>query len=122
MISRKYGIFLGACLILAQVGGAWAEGAIAVDDAPGSKPGDAGYGIGYGDSKETAQTAAIAKCKGEGNESCKVVMWFKKCGAYASSAEKYGIGYGDTEDAAKDLALKQCGNEHCRMVASDCEE
>lgn len=107
-------------MLLALTGGAWAEGAIAVDDQPGAKPSDAGYGIGFGDSKESAQEAALAKCKSMGNESCKVVVWFAKCGAYASSNEKYGIGWGDSEDDAKRKALEQCGNSLCRVVASDC--
>ncbi len=111
---------LAAGLILAQSGSAWAAGAIAVDDQPGQKPSDAGYGIGFGDSKESAQKAALAKCNSAGNTSCKVVVWFEKCGAYASSNEKYGIGWGATEDDAKSKALEQCGNGQCRVVASDC--
>jgi hypothetical protein len=103
-----------------MTGNAGAEGAIAVDDQPGEKPSDAGYGIGFGDSKESAQKAALAKCNSMGNDTCKVVVWFEKCGAYASSNEKYGIGWADSEDDAKSKALAQCGNERCRVVASDC--
>jgi len=120
MNRNGYVLFIGACLVLALSGGAWAEGAIAVDDQPGQKPSDAGYGIAFGDSKASAEQAALAKCNSMGNESCKVVVWFDKCGAYASSNEKYGIGWGDSEDAAKDKAMEQCGNGHCRVVASDC--
>ena len=120
MTNGKCFIFLSAALLLAQSGGAWAEGAIAVDDQPGEKPSDAGYGIGFGDSKESAQKAALAKCNSMGNDTCKVVVWFEKCGAYASSNEKYGVGWSDSEDDAKSKALAQCGNEHCRVVASDC--
>jgi hypothetical protein len=122
MTSSKYVIFLSSALLLAQSGGAWAEGAIAVDDQPGQKPSDAGYGIGYGDSKETAEKAALAKCKGEGNDLCKVVVLFEKCGAYASSNEKFGVGLSDSEDDAKAKAMSQCGNGHCRVVASDCAD
>jgi hypothetical protein len=120
MKRSRYVYLLGAAMLLALSGSAWAEGAIAVDDQPGQKPSDAGYGIGFGDSKESAQKAALAKCNSEGNTSCKVVVWFDKCGAYASSNEKYGIGWGDSEDDAKGKALEQCGNAHCRVVASDC--
>ena len=91
-----------------------------MDDQPGEKPSDAGFGIGFGDSKESAQKAALAKCNSMGNDTCKVVVWFEKCGAYASSNEKYGIGWGDSEDDAKSKAMDQCGNGHCRVVASDC--
>jgi len=109
-------------LFFAQSGAAWATGAIAVDDQAGSKPSDAGYGIGFGDSKEAAEAAALAKCKSFGNASCKVAVWFEKCGAYASSAEKYGIGWAATEEDAKAKALDSCGNGHCRVVASDCND
>jgi hypothetical protein len=86
---RKNVLFMAAAaLLVAQAGHAWATGAIAVDDEAGAKPSDAGYGIGFGDTKESAQEAALAKCKAFGNESCKVVVWFEKCGAYASSNEK----------------------------------
>jgi hypothetical protein len=114
---------LGVAALLWLNGGfAFAEGAIAVDDEAGSKPGDAGFGVGYGDSKESAQSAALKKCTSMGNDSCKVVVWYKKCGAYASSAEKFGIGYGSTEDAAKNMALAQCSVSSCKVVASDCDE
>jgi hypothetical protein len=122
MTQIKYVLLVGACFLLPLSSGAWAEGAIAVDDQPGQKPSDAGYGIAFGDSKDSAQEAALAKCNSMGNQSCKVVLWFDKCGAYASSNEKYGIGWGDSEDDAKSKALEQCGNDHCRVVASDCSD
>ena len=112
-------VFAGVALLLGA-SHALAEGAIAVDDTAGSKPSDAGYGIGFGDDKDSAKAAAMAKCKGMGNDSCKVAVWFKKCGAYVSSNEKYGIGWGNSESAAKDMAMEQCGNESCRVVASEC--
>jgi hypothetical protein len=111
-----------AVALLTSPAVAWAEGAIAVSDDAGDKPSDAGYGIGFGDSKESAKDAALRKCKAMGNESCRVAVWFKKCGAYASSAERYGIGWGDSEQDAKDKSLDQCGGDHCRVVASDCED
>ena len=111
-----------AAALVVNSGFAFAEGAIAVDDQAGSKPGDAGYGVGYGDTKESAQAAALKKCTDMGNDQCKVVVWYKKCGAYASSAEKFGIGYADTEESAKSMALAQCSVSSCRVVASDCDE
>jgi uncharacterized protein DUF4189 len=119
-MSHLRALMLAAAMAAAPVGPAFATGAIAVDDQPGQKPSDAGYGIGFGDSKESAQKAALAKCNTAGNTSCKVVVWFEKCGAYASSNEKYGIGWAATEDDAKSKALDQCGNGQCRLVASDC--
>jgi hypothetical protein len=119
-MSHLRALMLAAAMAAAPVGSAFATGAIAVDDQPGQKPSDAGYGIGFGDSKESAQKAALAKCNTAGNTSCKVVVWFEKCGAYASSNAKYGIGWAATEDDAKSKALDQCGNGQCRLVASDC--
>ena len=121
MTLRKQ-IFFAAIALLFGASHAFAEGAIAVDDTAGSKPSAAGYGIGFGDDKESAKAAAMAKCKGMGNDSCKVAVWFKKCGAYASSNEKYGIGWGDSENVAKETALDQCGNDSCRVVASECAD
>jgi Domain of unknown function (DUF4189) len=111
-----------AFVAVAPLGGAWAEGAIAVDDEAGSKPSDAGYGIGFGDSEESAKEAALRQCRAAGNNSCTVAVWFTKCGAYASSAEKYGIGWGASEEIAKNKALDSCGNSGCRIVASECED
>src|SRR5438105_13174660 len=105
MIHNRSAFLFAAALIVAQSGAAFATGAIAVDDQVGSKPSDAGYGIGFGDTKDSAQKAALAKCQAMGNSSCKVMVWFDKCGAYASSNEKYGIGWGGTEDDAKSKAL-----------------
>src|ERR1700728_4027822 len=120
MMRNKYVLFVGACLLLSLTGSARAEGAIAVDDQPGQKPSDAGFGIGFGDTPESAQRAALAKCNSAGNESCKVVIVFDQCGAYASSNERFGVGSANSEDDAKVIALQQCGNGHCRVVASDC--
>ena len=121
MTLGKYGISVALALMLGM-GHALAEGAIAVDDTAGSKPSAAGYGIGFGDDKESAKEAALEKCKSMGNDSCKVAVWFKKCGAYASSNEKYGIGWGDSISDAKSTALDQCGNDNCRVVASECAD
>ena len=119
MTFKKQVLFATVALLLGA-SHALAEGAIAVDDSAGSKPSDAGYGIGFGDDKDSAKEAAMTKCKSMGNSSCKVAVWFKKCGAYASSNEKYGIGWGNTEAAAKETAMDQCGNDSCRIVASEC--
>jgi hypothetical protein len=121
-MSFRKGILFAAALFAASPGAAFAEGAIAVDDQPGAKPSDAGYGIGFGDDKDSAMQAALKKCQDAGNASCKVVVWFEKCGAYASSFEKYGIGWGGSKDDAETKALDVCGNGHCKVVTSECEE
>ena len=122
MVLRKEILLLATAMFAISSSHAFATGAIAVDDEPGAKPSDAGYGIGFGDSKESAMKAALAKCKEAGNASCKVAVWFEKCGAYASSFEKYGIGWAASKDAAEEKALDNCGNSHCKLVASECDD
>ena len=74
-------------------GSAFAIGAIAVDDSVGEN--DPGYGFVTGeDSEAAAKAGAMKQCKSSGNDNCKVVVWFKTCGAYASSKKYYGYGFG----------------------------
>jgi hypothetical protein len=101
---------------------ALAVGAIAVDDEAGQRAGDAGYGIGHGDTRAAAEHDAMVQCRKAGNDSCKIAVWYKVCGAYAASKSYYGIGYGNTEGAAKHKALENCDNSSCRIAASDCDE
>jgi hypothetical protein len=117
---KNYTMVLAAAMILMPTVSAFATGAIAVEDDAGARPSDAGYGIGFGDDKDSAKDAAMAKCQSVGNASCKVAVWFEKCGAYASSNDKYGIGWGASEADAKEKAMDQCGNDSCRLVASSC--
>ena len=64
--------------------GAFAVGAIAVDDEVGET--DPGYGFSTGhDDKESARKGAMAECKKAGNDNCKFKVWFETCGAYAAS-------------------------------------
>ena len=59
----------------------FAIGAIAVDDQMGDK--DPAWGVSTGeDSEASAKKAAMKYCS-ENGEHCKVVAWFKTCGAYA---------------------------------------
>ena len=98
----------------------FAFGAIAVDDAADDN--DAGYGFVTGeDSEAAAKAAALKQCKSGGNDNCRVVVWFKACGAYASSKNYYGWGYGNTKKAATSMALEKCGKDSCKVVISECE-
>lgn len=107
--------------LTAFVPSAFAIGAIAVDDEVGNSPSNAGYGYSTGhSSKEEAAAAALAQCRSAGNDSCKAVVWFETCGAYASSRDRYGIGYGTSEGVARQQALGACG-AGCRLVVSVCE-
>jgi hypothetical protein len=100
---------------------ALAYGAIAVDDEVGDD--EPGYGLAVGeDDRESAKKAALKFCRERGNEHCKVVVWFKQCGAYAASKKYYGYGYGATKEIAGRNALEMCGNGNCKVKIADCED
>ena len=101
---------------------AFAAGAIAVDDDASTAGGDAGYGIVTGEpTRDAAAKAAMQQCKSSGNDSCKVVVRFDVCGAYASSKKYFGVGWGNTEAEAQRKALDECGQGSCKILVSDCE-
>lgn len=113
--------FLLAALLLALPLKVMAVGAIAVDDQEGEKEPGYGYVTGM-DSEKEAKAEALKECKKQGNDDCKVVVWFKHCGAYAVSRKYSGIGYGDTKKVAEARAIDDCGNDACKVVVSDCED
>jgi hypothetical protein len=99
---------------------AFAFGAIAVDDQRGER--EPGYGFATGHrSEEGAKHAALEACRESGNHHCHVAVWFKHCGAYATSSRYYGYGYGDTRRVAEKNALHSCGRESCRVVVAKCD-
>ena len=100
----------------------FAWGAIAVDDEPGLEPDSVGYGLisGYAIEVE-AINDAIDACKDEGNDDCRIVLVFRKCGAYAASKYNYGVGTAATLREAEHDALASCGERVCRVIASDCD-
>ena len=101
-------------------GSAFAIGAIAVDDSVGDT--DPAYGFSTGhDSEASAKKAAMKFCKEHG-DNCKVVVWFKTCGAYASSKKYYGYGFGKSKGIATRAALEMCGQKSCRVVVAECDE
>lgn len=111
-------LFVLASLILPL--GAFAAGAIAVDDDEGDT--DPGYGVSTGAaSRDQAGKDALAECKKQGNKSCKVVVRFDKCGAYASSKKNSGIGFGSSVGVAKTKALEDCGTSACKIIVAECE-
>ena len=63
----------------------------------------------------------VKQCRSSGNDNCKVVVWFKTCGAYASSKKYYGYGYGASKSAATSAALEMCGQNSCKVVIAECE-
>jgi Domain of unknown function (DUF4189) len=111
-----------ALAVSAQTQTVLAWGAIAVDDEPGLDPDSVGYGIisGYAIEVE-AINDAIDACKDEGNDDCRIVLVFRKCGAYAASKYNYGVGTAPTLREAEHDALASCGERVCRVIASDCD-
>jgi hypothetical protein len=109
---------IAASLMIAS-SGAFAAGAIAVDDEQGSKASEVGFGIGVGDTREEAGRSAMAECRKAGNSNCKVAVRYDTCGAYAASRNTSGIGWGSSEDIARNKALDACGSA-CRIVVADC--
>ena len=120
MIKRIAGIAaLSISLLMPHA--AFAYGAIAVDDEVGDD--EPGYGLVVGeDSQDAAKREALKFCRQNGNKHCKVAVWFKQCGAYASSHKYYGYGYGATKAIAKKKALEMCGRGNCEVKVADCED
>lgn len=106
-------------LLAGPVTSAFAFGAIAVNDEQGTAASEAGYGLGWGSSRQEAESNAVQECKSAGNDDCKVAVWFERCGAYAGDRVNYGIGYGSTVEAAEKMATKDCPN--CEVIVSDCQ-
>ncbi|HWW49375.1 MAG TPA: DUF4189 domain-containing protein [Xanthobacteraceae bacterium] len=116
-------LLAAAAVCCAVSSGAWAAGAIAVDDEEGTSARDAGYGIAVGKkTREDAAAAAMEACREEGNKSCRVAVRFDVCGAYAANKKVYGVGWGDTEAAAKRKAMDECGETSCKIVISGCDD
>lgn len=114
----RFAAFAAAMSVAAS---AYAAGAIAVDDEEGQHHEDVGYGVAVGEhNRDEAAGAAMRRCRQEGNKSCRVVLRFDKCGAYAVSSSHFGVGWGNSLRAAQTMSLKECGS-NCRVVVSECE-
>jgi Domain of unknown function (DUF4189) len=112
---------LMASLVLAATPALAAWDSIAVDDDMQTHGGDAGYGVGTGDTRAAAEAEALAACKGEGNRGCKIEISYKDmCGAYASTLKYAGHGTGTTKRAASSAAVSACGTDVCKVVVADC--
>ena len=119
-VARLLAVAAVAAVMSVASAPAYAVGAIAVNDEAGLTASETGYGVGHGATRAEAERDAMRQCKDE-NDSCKVAVWYKVCGAYAGNTKNYGIGFGDTEAIAKHKALSQCGDSSCRIVISDCD-
>jgi hypothetical protein len=111
----------GAAPPMRRSGGLWDS--IAVDDSEGTKGGKGGYGVGQGDTKAAAESAALSECRSAGNGSCSVEMSYQglgMCGAYASSKKYYGHGTGPSQSAAAQAALNDCNDSSCKVLVTDC--
>jgi Domain of unknown function (DUF4189) len=98
---------------------AFAIGAVAVDTSVQTTEPAYGYSIGHR-TQAAAEQAALEYCQ-EHADNCKVIFWFKTCGAYATSKKYYGYGYGNTKAEATANALKMCARNSCEVVVAKCE-
>jgi hypothetical protein len=99
----------------------FAAGAIAVDDVEGMEHHETGFGTAINEANgDEAAAAAMRECRSTGNENCRVVLRFNRCGAYAVSTGHFGTGTGRTQRAAERDALQGCG-AGCRIAISQCE-
>lgn len=94
----------------------WA--AVAVDDATGTA------GVSTGKlSKGDANRAAIADCRTDGAQGCKIlVSYYSQCVALAQAKEA-GTIYAVTSprlDEAKASSLQKCGKDSCSVVYTNC--
>jgi hypothetical protein len=110
----------GLCSAITTSAFGW--GAIAVDDGEGVDQSEVGYGIvTEAASRDEASSQALAACVEAGNENCRLVLVFPKCGAYAASLSNYGAGAASTLSVAERHAFTDCGETTCKIVISDCE-
>lgn len=121
-MNKKRAVAAVAALLtsLAISSPAFSYGAIAVDDQRGDREPGYGFSVGH-HSEDGARRAALEACRESGNHRCKVAVWFKRCGAYASSSRYYGYGFGDTKTTAVRNALDSCGRKSCEVVVAKCE-
>lgn len=94
----------------------WA--AVAVDDATGTA------GVSTGKlSKGDANRAAIADCRTDGAQGCKILIsYYSQCVALAQ-AKDAGMIYAVTSprlDEAKAGSLQKCGKDSCSVVYTNC--
>lgn len=93
-----------------------------MDDNEGDA--SAGYGVGYGTSRDAAAKEALKECKSANQGgSCKVVVKYDQWGAYAANKTHFGVGWGksEAEAEARRKALSECGASSCKIVVADCE-
>ncbi len=96
----------------------YAVGAIAIDVAKVDH--DPAYGIGGGDTEDEANKNALKFCAEAGGKSCKLVVTYPECGAYAASNKGGGWGKNTTKKTAEVQAMSGCDDDSCKIVVSDC--
>jgi hypothetical protein len=93
-------------------------GALAVDITDRELP----WGSGEAETEREAANHAMRFCRQSGGKTCKVVLTFRQCGAYAHARNATGTGTGKTKKAAETAALAACKDSGCQIVTSDCNE
>jgi Domain of unknown function (DUF4189) len=94
-------------------------GAIATDSSVGSL----GTSINS-DSKEKAESNALADCRVNGGSKCEIELWYSNsCGAMVVGDDGHDTAQGATENQAVQKAMKVCssdGDRGCHVYYSGC--
>lgn len=118
--SGFFGLLFAIALLAAAPAGAaettW--GAISVDLAATTV--DAAYGVGGGDSEAEAVENGQKFCAKSGGASCKSVVTYQQCGAFASNGHDGGWGKAPTKKEAEAGAMRACEKEDCKLLVVDC--
>jgi hypothetical protein len=93
-------------------------GALAVDITDRELPG----GSGEAGTEREAINNAMKYCRQDGGKACKLVLTFRKCGAYAHFRSDGATGMGETKRAAESAALAACKDNRCKIVVSECND
>jgi hypothetical protein len=112
---------LGAAGLFAAAPAAAAEtawGAISVDLSATSV--DAAYGIGGGDTEAEAVENGQKFCAKSGGASCKSVVSYQRCGAFATNGHDGGWGKAPTKKEAEASAMHACEKGDCQLLVADC--
>jgi uncharacterized protein DUF4189 len=112
---------LGAAGLFAAAPAAAAEtawGAISVDLSATTV--DAAYGIGGGDTEAEAVENGQKFCAKSGGASCKSVVSYQRCGAFATNGHDGGWGKAPTKKEAEASAMRACEKGDCQLLVADC--
>ena len=96
----------------------YAWGSISIDAADATI--SPAWGTGGGDTQAEAIENSQKFCVKSGGKSCKSMVAYQQCGAFASNGHDAGWGKAPTKREAEDGAMKACEKGDCKIVVSDC--